>query len=109
MATGEVKKEVIPPVFHTYPVCKSSDMPEEMKQEALELCVTATEKFSDNYKHAAKMIKDDLDKKFGPPFQVIIGESYGFSVIYQRNSMMLMYTGGNIAVLIFRTVAGFNS
>lgn len=31
-------------------------MPEEMKQEAMEMCVTATEKFSDNYEHAARSI-----------------------------------------------------
>ncbi|XP_011307369.1 dynein light chain 4, axonemal [Fopius arisanus] len=73
MATGEIKKEIITPVFHTYPLCKTSDMPEEMHQEVLEVCVTATEKFSDNYELAAKMIKDDLDKKFGAPFQVIVG------------------------------------
>uniref|UniRef100_A0A6V7KQY5 Dynein light chain n=1 Tax=Bracon brevicornis TaxID=1563983 RepID=A0A6V7KQY5_9HYME len=107
MSTGEIKKQEITPVFHTYPLCKASDMPEEMKQEALELCVTATEKYADDYGNAARMIKEDLDKKFSPPFQVIVGESYGFFITYQKDTMLHLFTGGNIAVLIFRTVSGF--
>ena len=82
-------------------------MPEEMKQEALEICVTAAEKYADNYEHASRMIKQTMDKKFGSPFQVIVGEAYGFSVTNQEKTLLYMYTGGNIAVLIWRTVSAF--
>ncbi|XP_015599886.1 dynein light chain 4, axonemal-like [Cephus cinctus] len=107
MAAREIIKEVPQLIMHTYPLCKHTDMPEEMKQEAMELCVTAVEKYADNYEHAARMIKDSLDKKFSPPFQVVVGEAYAFSIIYQEKSLLYMYTGGNIAALIWRTVSGF--
>lgn len=80
-------------------------MPEDMKQEAMEITVTAVEKFTDNYESAAMMVKETLDKKFGAPFDVVVGEAFSFSIQYQENSMMLMFTNGNVAVLIWRTVA----
>ncbi|XP_034950332.1 dynein light chain 4, axonemal-like [Chelonus insularis] len=105
MTDEKLKKTIAAPTFHTYSLCKQSDMPEEdMKPEVLELCVTATEKYVNNHEHAAKMIKETLDRKFGPPFQVIVGESYGFSIIYQEKTLLYMFTGGNIAILIWRTV-----
>ncbi|KAG5343588.1 DNAL4 protein, partial [Acromyrmex charruanus] len=107
MWAGEIKKEVVTSMVHTYPLCKYSDMPEDMKQEAMETCVTAVEKYSENYEHAARMIKDNLDKKFGPPFQVIVGEAYACATTYQENSLLYMFIGGNIAVIVWRTVTGF--
>lgn len=80
-------------------------MSDDMKQEAIDITVTACEKFTENYESAAMMIKDTLDKKFGAPFDVIVGEAYAYNITYQENSMMLAYTNGNLAVLIWRTVA----
>lgn len=82
-------------------------MPEEMKQEAMEMCVTATEKFSDNYEHAARSIKDSLDKRFGGPFHVVVGESYACSVTYQEKALLYMYNSGNLAILAWRTISTF--
>ncbi|XP_012275111.1 dynein light chain 4, axonemal-like [Orussus abietinus] len=107
MSAGEVKKEVPPLVTHTYPLCKYNDMSEEMRQEVTELCVTAVEKYADNYELAAKTIKHAVDQKFSPPFQVIVGESFSFSMTYQEKSLLFMYTGGSIAILVWRTVTGF--
>lgn len=107
MSSGEIKKENPVQIFHTYPLCKLSDMPDDIKQEAMELCTTAAEKYSTNYEHAAKMIKQSLDQKFGPPFQVVVGESFGFFVTHQEKMLLYMYTSGNIAILIWRTVADY--
>ena len=82
-------------------------MQDDMKAEAMEVTVTAVEKFADNYDSAARMVKDTLDKKFGAPFNVVIGEQYTFSITYQEKSMLLMFTNGNVAALIWRTVASF--
>ena len=86
---------------------KQTDMQDDMKAEAMEVTVTAVEKFADNYDSAARMVKDTLDKKFGAPFNVVIGEQYTFSITYQEKSMLLMFTNGNVAALIWRTVASF--
>ena len=59
-------------------------MPEEMRLEATELSVTACEKFASNNEHAAKMIKEMMDKKFGPSFHVVVGEGYGLIIIFME-------------------------
>ncbi|XP_076659511.1 dynein axonemal light chain 4-like [Halictus rubicundus] len=107
MSAGEVKKTEEPLLFHTYPLCKHSDMSEDMKQEAIEICVTATEKYTDNYEHAARAIKDSLDKRFGGPFHVVVGESFASAVTYQEKTLLYMFNGGNVAVLVWRTVSNF--
>ena len=78
-------------------------MTEEIKQESMEVCVTAVEKFADNYEQASRMIKENLDKKFGSPFHVVVGEAFSFSINYEEKTLLHMYTGGNIAVLVWRT------
>ncbi|KAH0944738.1 hypothetical protein HN011_000306 [Eciton burchellii] len=107
MWAGEIKKDVTALIVHTYPLCKDSDMPEEIKQEAIETCVTAVEKYPENYEHAARMIKDNLDKKFGPPFQIVVGEAYSCSITYEEKTLLHMFIGGNIAVLVWKTVTNF--
>ncbi|XP_023246181.1 dynein light chain 4, axonemal-like [Copidosoma floridanum] len=99
---AEEKQEAA--LAYTYPLCKYTDMQDDMKSEAMEITVTAVEKYADNYESAARMVKESLDRKFGAPFNVIIGEAYSYSVTYQVKSMLLIYTNGNVAALIWRTV-----
>ncbi|XP_022917870.1 dynein axonemal light chain 4 [Onthophagus taurus] len=94
---GEVKK-----VVHTYPLVRYCDMSEEAKQEIVELVVTACEKFADNNEAAAKMVKEQMDKKLGPPFNVVIGEGFGFEISYEAKNLLYMFFGGNLAVVIWK-------
>uniref|UniRef100_A0A8C4N1P4 Golgi apparatus membrane protein TVP23 homolog n=1 Tax=Eptatretus burgeri TaxID=7764 RepID=A0A8C4N1P4_EPTBU len=55
--------------LQSFPLVRNSDMPEEMRMETMELCITACEKFSSSNELAAKMIKESMDKKFGSPWQ----------------------------------------
>ncbi|ESO11644.1 hypothetical protein HELRODRAFT_156242 [Helobdella robusta] len=87
---------------HTYPLIQYSDMHEEMKIEAMELCVTACEKFSNNNEQAAKMIKDLMDKKFGMPWNVCVGEGFGFEVTFHKRNILFMFFGGNIGILVWK-------
>ncbi|XP_059742741.1 dynein axonemal light chain 4 isoform X2 [Bos mutus] len=70
--------------LQTFPLVRHSDMPEEMRVETMELCVTACEKFSNNNESAAKMIKETMDKKFGSSWHVVIGEGFGFEITHER-------------------------
>lgn len=88
--------------FHTYPLVRHTDMPDEMKTEAIELCVTACEKFSNNNEHAAKLIKEEMDKKFGSPWHAVVGEGFGFEVTYETKNMLYLFFGGNIAVCVWK-------
>lgn len=104
MAEGEIKeKEVETKKFvHTYPLIRNSDMPEEMKQESMELVVTACEKHAANNEAAARMIKDQMDKKFGPPFHVVVGEGYGFEISYECKNLLYMFFGGYLAICVWK-------
>ncbi|XP_070646522.1 dynein axonemal light chain 4 isoform X2 [Bos indicus] len=70
--------------LQTFPLVRHSDMPEEMRVETMELCVTACEKFSNNNESAAKMIKETMDKKFGSSWHVVIGEGFGFEITHEH-------------------------
>ncbi|OAF67567.1 Dynein light chain 4, axonemal [Intoshia linei] len=93
-------KESFKKIVHTYPLIMSSDMNEEMQSEAMELCVTASEKFLNNNENAAKMIKEVMDKKFGPSWQVVVGEGYGYEIMACKH--MYMFFGGCSAILLFK-------
>ena len=51
---------------------------------------------------AAKMVKDSMDKKFGMPWNVCIGEGYGFKVTYHKKNMLYMFFGGSTGVLVWK-------
>uniref|UniRef100_A0A3B4FKK2 Dynein light chain n=2 Tax=Haplochromini TaxID=319058 RepID=A0A3B4FKK2_9CICH len=82
--TGEGKKEEADyKRLHSFPLIRHTDMPEEMRVETMELCVTACEKYATNNESAAKMIKESMDKKFGSSWHVVIGEGFGFEVTHE--------------------------
>ncbi|KAL2742001.1 hypothetical protein V1477_009630 [Vespula maculifrons] len=87
----EVKKDDVVKILHTYPLCRKCDMSDEMKQEAMELCVTAAEKYADNYESVSRMIKETMDKKFGASWHTVVGEGYGFEITYQLKHLLYMY------------------
>ncbi|CAH1375067.1 hypothetical protein MTP99_016485 [Tenebrio molitor] len=99
---GREKPEETKKIVHTYPLIRHSDMPEEMKQESMELVVTACEKHSTNNEAAAKMIKDEMDKKFGPPFHVVVGEGFGFEISFECQNLLYMFFGGNLAIVVWK-------
>ncbi|XP_028842889.1 dynein, axonemal, light chain 4a [Denticeps clupeoides] len=86
----------------SFPLIRNTDMPEEMKVETMELCVTACEKFATNNERAAKMIKEYMDKKFGSSWHVVIGESFGFEVTHEVRNLLYMFYGGSLAVCVWK-------
>ncbi|XP_063620846.1 dynein axonemal light chain 4 [Cydia splendana] len=89
-------------IVHTYPLIRHTDMSEEMRVEALELSVTACEKHANNNELAARMVKETMDKKFGPSFHVVVGESYGFEITYECTTICYIYFGGNQAIMMWK-------
>eukprot|EP00794_Sanderia_malayensis_P008801 gene8801-9742_t len=88
--------------LHSYPLIRYSDMSEEMRTEAMELCVTACEKFSANNEAAAKMIKESLDKKFGSSWHCIVGEGYGFEITHEVKNLLYLFFGGTLAITVWK-------
>uniref|UniRef100_A0AAA9S7U1 Dynein light chain n=1 Tax=Bos taurus TaxID=9913 RepID=A0AAA9S7U1_BOVIN len=85
--------------LQTFPLVRHSDMPEEMRVETMELCVTACEKFSNNNESAAKMIKETMDKKFGSSWHVVIGEGFGFEITHES---LVGGTGARLSIVRLR-------
>lgn len=88
----------------TGPLEKHSDMPEEMKAEAKDTVANALEKFPDNYEQAARLVKEQMDKKFGAPWQCVMGESFGYEITYESKHLMFMFHRGYTAVVIFKAL-----
>merc|ERR1712179_79544 len=96
------KKEETKRAVHTYPLVKHCDMGEEMRTEAMELSVTACEKFSGSNETAAKLIKETMDKKFGPSWHVIVGEGFGFEITHEVKNKLYMFFGGTTGICVWK-------
>jgi len=51
---------------------------------------------------AAKMIKESMDKKFGPAWQVVVGEGFGFEITHEIKNILYMFFGGNVAIILWK-------
>lgn len=98
----EKKDEGTKRAVHTYPLIRHSDMNEEMRVEAMELCVTACEKFSSNNESAAKMVKETMDKKFGASWHAVVGEGFGFEITHEVKNLLYMFFAGNVAICVWK-------
>ena len=57
-----------------YALIKNCDMNEEMRSDAVDLVISATEKHQANYELAARMVKDQVPcKRARPPVQLLLG------------------------------------
>ena len=85
---------------------KDCDMDDEMKNDAREHVATGVEKCQSaegvDYMAASKLIKDAMDKQFGPNWHCIIGQGFSFEVTRMQNSTIMLYYAGNLAILLFK-------
>ncbi|BES94331.1 Dynein light chain [Nesidiocoris tenuis] len=89
-------------VVHIYPLVRTCDMIDDMRNEAIELIVTACEKHAANNEMAAKVIKDNLDVKFGPSWHAVVGEGFGFNISYECKTLLYLFFGGNTGICIWK-------
>ena len=54
------------------------------------------------FKGAARMIKETMDKKFGPSWHVVVGEGYGFEITHEVKNLLYMFFGGSQAILLWK-------
>ena len=87
----------------SYPLIKHTDMESEMRAEATEICTSAVEKFPANMEKSSQYIKDAMDKKFGAPWNVVLGEYFSFEVTSEVKHLLYMFCGGTNAVLVWKS------
>ena len=86
------------------PITVGCDMvPAEMSAEASEIVTMAVDKYAStsNYEAMSKLIKEAMDKKYGPQWHCAIGEGFGFDVTYQQPNMIYVYYG-KIGILLYK-------
>lgn len=109
-----------------HPLVKECDMAAEMKEEAVDIAITAVEKFpaerekctqvlrrsalvrlpppsasraccgtaSERSRRDAQLIKDTMDKKFGPAWHVVVGKGFSYDVQYEVRRRVLLGRSG---------------
>ena len=71
--------------------------------EAVEVISMAVDKHvsTGNYEAMCKIVKETMDRKYGPQWHCAIGEGFGFDVTYQQPNMIYVYYG-KIGILLFK-------
>lgn len=85
-----------------YTLVRFTDMHAEMKEEAMDICITAVEKYTNDIEKCTQMIKDQMDKKFGAPWHVIVGRAFSYEVTYEMKSLLYIFVAGRTAVLLWK-------
>ena len=75
----------------SYPLIKHCDMESEMRNEAVEICTGAVEKYgAKDLERASQLIKESMDKKFGAPWNAVV------------KHLLYLFFGGQFAVLLWK-------
>jgi len=78
-------------------------MEEEKVKEAIDIIVTACEKHESNYELAAQYIKKEVETKFGPVWNAVVGEAFSYQVDYQAGNALILFPAGKLACLLWKT------
>ena len=54
------------------------------------------------FQAASKMIKENMDKKFGSSWHVVVGEGFGFEITYETKNLLYMFFGGSVAIAVWK-------
>eukprot|EP01023_Acetabularia_acetabulum_P011103 TRINITY_DN15079_c0_g1_i3.p4 TRINITY_DN15079_c0_g1~~TRINITY_DN15079_c0_g1_i3.p4 ORF type:complete len:106 (-),score=19.85 TRINITY_DN15079_c0_g1_i3:146-463(-) len=85
-----------------YPLVKYTDMLQEILEEAMDVCITAVEKYPGELEKCVQMIKEMMDKKFGSPWHVVVGQGFSYEITYEVKNILYLYVGGNTGVLLWK-------
>ena len=80
---------------------KSSDMTEDMQQDAVESAVQALQSQS-AHKEVAGYIKKEFDRKYGPTWHCIVGKHFGSFVTHEGHHFTYFFLN-DTAVLLFKS------
>jgi len=87
-----------------YPLIKNCDMNEEMRSDCVDIISTAVERYAANYEAAARMVKEQMDKKYNENWIVVVGQNFSFEVTHEVKHVLWLYNC-DIAVLCYKAGA----
>ncbi|VDM76704.1 unnamed protein product [Strongylus vulgaris] len=82
-------------------VVKSTDMSEEMQQEAIAAAQTGIQQYQLE-KDIASYIKLEFDKRYSPSWHCVVGRNFGSYVTHETNRFIYFYVQ-HVAVMLFKT------
>ena len=82
-------------------VIKSTDMPDEMQQDAIYLANHSSIN-SGLDKNIAGFIKKEFDRKYGPTWHCIVGDNFGSYLTHELSNFMFFILD-DISVLLWRS------
>ncbi|GAX74778.1 hypothetical protein CEUSTIGMA_g2225.t1 [Chlamydomonas eustigma] len=85
-----------------YTLVKFTDMHIEMKEEAMDICITAVEKYTTDIEKCTQTIKDQMDKKFGAPWHVVVGRAFAYEITTEMRNILYIFVAGRTAVLLWK-------
>ena len=86
----------------SYPLIKHTDMESEMRTEAMEICTSAVEKYPTNQEKSSQLVKELMDKKFGAPWNAVVGQYYSSEITAEVKHLLYLFFGGQFAVLLWK-------
>ena len=67
-----------------------------------DICITAVEKYTSDVEKCTQMIKDQMDKKFGAPWHVVVGKAFSYEVTTEVKNILSIFVAGKVAVLLWK-------
>ena len=69
---------------------------------AMDVAITAVEKFPGDLEKCTELIKQTMDKKFGAPWHVVAGKGFAYSCTYECKHLLYIFVGGQTGVLLWK-------
>ena len=89
-----------------YPPNQHCETEVDMRTEAQQILVSAFEKFcggaNPQYDKACEMAKEAMDKKFGGPWNCVMGAGFSFEIQSEAKHILYMFNLGTTALLLWK-------
>lgn len=79
-----------------------SDIIGDMQTEIVDTVIGCIDKYGCT-EMSAMTIKDNLDKLYGPTWQVVIGKGFAFDITSLDNTLMHCYYQGDTGILLYKS------
>nr|CAH8830127.1 unnamed protein product [Trichobilharzia regenti] len=80
---------------------KNADMPEELKENVINICIEAVEKYSVE-KDVASYIKKECDRLHKPSWHCIVGKNFGSYITHEAGCFIYLFID-NVAIQLFKS------
>lgn len=85
-----------------YPLVRYTQLDSTDLSDILDLCINIIEKYSNDNEKICKLIKEILDQKYRPNWNVVIGSNYASEITYESKNILYFYFGIDLAVLLWK-------